>query len=132
MEAAKQLEEKWGISVELIDARSIVPFDYTKVLASVRKTRKILLASDACARGSVLQTMAADITTMAFNDLDAPPVIVGARNWITPPDELEDAFFPFPVDFLDAIHTHIIPLKGYTPARSCDEGELVRRGKLGV
>ena len=132
MEAAKQLEEKWGISVELIDARSIVPFDYTKVLASVRKTRKILLASDACARGSVLQTMAADITTMAFNDLDAPPVIVGARNWITPPDELEDAFFPFPVDFLDAIHTHIIPLKGYTPARVCDEGELVRRGKLGV
>jgi hypothetical protein len=31
---------------------------------------------------------------LAFDDLDAPPVVVGARNWITPAAELEDAFFP--------------------------------------
>ena len=39
--------------------------------------------------------MASKITQFAFNYLDAPPVVVGARNWITPPDEVEDAFFPF-------------------------------------
>jgi 2-oxoisovalerate dehydrogenase E1 component len=44
LEAAKTLEEKHGLSVEVIDARSIVPFNYDLVLASVKKTRKILLA----------------------------------------------------------------------------------------
>ena len=63
----------------------------------MKKTRKILLASDACERGSALQTMAAKITQFAFDELDAPPVVVGARNWITPADEVEDAFFPYPV-----------------------------------
>lgn len=132
IDAAKELEAKWGISCEIIDARSIVPFDYAPVLESVKKTRKILLASDACARGSILQTFAADIATLAFDDLDAPPVVVGARNWITPPDELEDAFFPFPVDIIDAVHSHILPLKGHTPTRPNDKAELLRRARLGV
>ncbi len=132
LETASELETKYGISCEVIDARSIVPFNYDKVIASVKKTRKIVLASDACERGSVLQTMAAKITQLAFDELDAPPVIVGARNWITPADEVEDAFFPFPSDFLDAIHTHIIPLKGYTVQRDCSTAEMLRRSALGV
>ena len=82
----------------MIDARSIVPFNYAKVIESVKKTRKILLTSDACERGSALQTFAAKITQFAFDELDAPPVVVGARNWITPADEVEDAFFPQPSD----------------------------------
>jgi 2-oxoisovalerate dehydrogenase E1 component len=132
LEAAQELETKYGISAEIIDARSIVPFNYAKVIESVKKTHKILLASDACERGSVLQTMAAKITQFAFDELDAPPVIVGARNWITPADEVEDAFFPFPSDILDAVHTHILPLKGYTVARECSTAELLRRSAAGV
>ncbi len=132
LDAAKELEEKYGISAEIIDARSIVPFNYEKVLESVKKTRKIVLASDACERGSVLQTMAAKITQFSFDELDAPPVVVGARNWITPADEVEDAFFPFASDILDAIHTHVIPLKGYRVARDCSSGELLRRSAWGV
>jgi 2-oxoisovalerate dehydrogenase E1 component len=132
IDAAKKLESEHGISAEIIDARSIVPFNYEKVLESVKKTRKILLASDACERGSALQTMAAKITQFAFDDLDAPPVVVGARNWVTPADEVEDAFFPFPSDMLDAIHEHIIPLKGYKVARENSVADLLRRSKLGV
>ncbi len=132
LEAAKTLEADYGLSCEVIDARSIVPFNYEKVIQSVQKTGNILLASDACERGSVLQTMAAKITQFAFNYLDAPPVIVGARNWITPPDEVEDAFFPFPSDFLDAVHTHIQPLKGYEVKRRTDTEDLMRRSKEGV
>ena len=37
LEAAKVLEEKYGMSAEVIDARSLVPFNYEKVLASVKK-----------------------------------------------------------------------------------------------
>jgi 2-oxoisovalerate dehydrogenase E1 component len=132
LEAAKTLEAKYGISCEIIDARSIVPFNYEKVLASVAKTHKILLASDACERGSALQTFAAKITQLAFDELDAPPTVVGARNWITPPDEVEDAFFPYPSDLLDAVHEHLIPLAGYTPARTGDAAELMRRSAQGI
>ncbi|MHC4855877.1 MAG: alpha-ketoacid dehydrogenase subunit beta, partial [Planctomycetota bacterium] len=132
LEAAKELEEKYGLSCEIIDARSMVPFNYEKVIESVKKTRKILLASDACERGSFLHTMASTINTLAFDELDAPPVVLGARNWITPPDEVEEAFFPYPTDFLDTVNEHIIPLKGYATKRPCSAEELIRRNKHGI
>ncbi len=132
MQAAQELETSYGIQCEIIDARSIVPFDYTLVLESIKKTRKILLASDACERGSFLHTMASKITQFAFDELDAPPVVLGARNWITPPDEVEDAFFPYPNDFLDMVHEHIMPLKGYAPKRDCSVKELAARAKNGI
>ena len=132
LEAAKELEAKYGVSCEVIDARSLVPFNYGPVLASVRKTRKIVLASDACERGSFLHTMASQITRMAFDDLDAPPVVVGARNWITPADEVEDAFFPFPADIIDAVHQHVMPLKGHTARREISDEEMLRRAREGV
>ena len=132
LEAATELESRFGMTCEVIDARSIVPFSYERVIESVSKTRKILLASDACARGSALQTMASDVTLLAFDELDAPPVVVGARNWITPADEVEDAFFPFPEDIIDAVHEHILPLKGHRIRRARDRKELLRRFSLGV
>lgn len=132
LQAAEILVRDYGISCEVIDSRSIVPFNYEPVIESVKKTGKILLASDACERGSILQTFAAKIAQFAFDYLDAPPAVLGARNWITPPDEIEDSFFPFPSDFLDTIHEHICPLPGYTPRRPCDNEELLRRGRQGV
>ncbi len=132
LEAAKTLEEKFGMSCEVIDARSVVPFNYDKVVESVKKTRRILLASDACERGSFLHTMANKISQFAFDELDAPPVVVGARNWITPQDEVEDAFFPFACDIIDAVHEHIQPLKGYTVTRDCSNADQLRRSQLGV
>jgi 2-oxoisovalerate dehydrogenase E1 component len=132
IDAAKELEEKYGVSCEIMDARSLVPFNYEPVIQSVKKTRKILLASDACERGSFLQTVAAKITQFAFDELDAPPVVVGSRNWITPADEVEDAFFPYPADFLDAVHEHIVPLKGYSVRRESGVGDLMRRSAEGI
>ncbi len=132
LDTAKRLEAEFGMSAEVIDARSLVPFDYALVLESVKKTGRIVLVSDACERGSVLQTLAAKITQLGFDDLDAPPVVVGARNWITPPDEIEDSFFPFENDILDAIHTYIQPLDGYTPSRDGNTAELLRRSREGV
>ena len=132
VDAAKELEAKYGLSAEIVDARSLVPFNYDLVLESVSKTGRVLLVSDACERNSILHTMASKIAHLAFDVLDAPPVVVGARNWITPPDELEESFFPFPVDILDAIHEHILPLDGYTVSRVCDVEELKRRSRLGI
>jgi 2-oxoisovalerate dehydrogenase E1 component len=59
-------------------------------------------------------------------------VVVGARNWITPPDEVEDAFFPFPSDLLDAVHQHLQPLPGCEIRRTNTREELIRRSREGV
>ena len=132
LDAAKILEEKYGISAEVIDARSLVPFNYEKVLESVKKTGKILLASDACERGSHLKDMAQTISELAFDELDAPPVVIGSRNWITPAHELENFFFPQPEWFIDAIHERIMPIKGYTAKNNFTIKEQIRRDKLGI
>ncbi|NUQ70132.1 MAG: dehydrogenase [Chthonomonadales bacterium] len=131
-EAAATLDTRHGLSAEVIDARSLVPFDYEPVLESIRKTGRVLIASDACERGSMAQTIAATITRLAFDHLDAPPVVVGARNWITPPDEIEDSFFPYASDILDAIHTEIVPIKGYDARRPANHSEMIRRARLGI
>ncbi|MBP3357115.1 MAG: dehydrogenase [Rikenellaceae bacterium] len=129
---AADLFEKYGISAEVIDARSLVPFNYDKVLASVKKTGKIIIAGDATARGSFLNDLAANVTTMAFDYLDAAPVVLGSRNWITPCHELEEAFFPQPQWFVDAYHEKIAPIKDYVPGYNLTDAELVRRAKAGI
>ncbi len=131
-EAADILLEKYGMSAEIIDARSLVPFNYEPVLASVRKTGRIVLVSDANERGSYLKDMAQQITELGFDDLDAPPVVVGSRNWIIPAFELEDYFFPQASWILDAIHEKIVPLKGHAPTNNYTAGEQLRRSKQGI
>src|SRR4030042_1467640 len=83
IKAAETLHLTYGLSAEVIDARTLVPFNYQPVIASVRKTGRIVLASDATSRGSFLKEMDQTITELAFDYLDAPPVVVGSRNWIT-------------------------------------------------
>jgi 2-oxoisovalerate dehydrogenase E1 component len=104
LDAAKILEEKYGMSAEIIDARSLVPFNYEKVIDSVKKTGRIVIAGDATARGSFLNDLARNITDLSFDYLDAPPAVLGARDWITPAYELEYAFFPQVESFIDIIH----------------------------
>ena len=132
LEAAKILEGKYGLSVEIIDARSLVPFNYEIVLQSVKKTGRIVLASDACERGSYLKNIAQVISESAFDYLDAPPVVIGARNWITPAHELENYFFPQPGWIVDAIHERILPLKGHTPSSNFTVSEQLRLNRAGV
>ncbi|OPZ97653.1 MAG: 2-oxoisovalerate dehydrogenase subunit beta [Bacteroidetes bacterium ADurb.Bin416] len=130
--AAKMLEDKYGLSAEVIDARSMVPFNYEAVVASVKKTGRIIVASDACARGSFLNDMAATIGQLCFDYLDAPVCVLGSRNWITPAYELEEAFFPQPSWFLDMINERIQPLPGYVAGENFTDAEILRRAKLGV
>jgi len=130
--AAEDLQTRFGISAEVIDLRSANPLNYEPLAGSVRKTGKVLLVSDAVERGSVMQTVAASLTQLCFDDLDAPPVVVGSRNWITPAAELETLFFPQPAWLLDAIHERILPLKGHRPETNQTLGELLRRSRLGV
>jgi 2-oxoisovalerate dehydrogenase E1 component len=130
--AAKTLEARHGISAELIDLRSANPLNFEPLVRSVRKTGKVLLACEAVERGCLMQTVAANLTQLAFDALDAPPVVIGSRNWITPAAELESMFFPQPEWILDAIHERILPLEGHQPSTDQTSGELARRLREGI
>jgi 2-oxoisovalerate dehydrogenase E1 component len=132
LEAAELLESSFGVRTEVIDARFITPLNYDPILASVKKTGCVLLASDAVERGSFLNTMAAQITQLAFDDLDAPPVVVGSRNWITPGAEMEEMFFPQAAWLMDAFHERIRPLPGYRTTTNQTTGEMLRKNRKGI
>lgn len=132
LEAAKVLESQYGVSTEVLDIRFINPLNYGPLAESVRKTGRVVLVSDACERGSFLHTIASNLTQLVFDALDGPPVVVGARNWITPPAELEDLFFPTKEWIIDAVHERILPLAGHTPSTRQSTGEILRRNRLGA
>jgi len=132
LEAAERFEQEFGLAVEVIDARSMVPFNYEKVIESVRKTGRIIVAGDACDRGSYLSELARNIGDFCFDDLDAPVAVLGSRNWITPAFELESDFFPQASWFLDICHERVLPLPGYVAEKSFTTVEMIRRNKFGV
>lgn len=132
IEAAKELSSKYGIEAEVIDARTLVPFDYETLIESLKKTNRLLLVSDPCERGSYIRTISAKVTEYAFDYLDAPPVCLGSHNWVSPCPELEGAFFPQKDKILDEINEHLISLPGYEPTTNVTNEEKLRCEKLGI
>ncbi|MEM0936276.1 MAG: thiamine pyrophosphate-dependent enzyme [Pseudomonadota bacterium] len=129
LEAAADLAAL-GLDAEVIDARSLVPFDYAPVLASVEKTGRLVVVSEACERGSIAQTMASTVTRHAFAALKAAPIVLGAPNWIVPGAEMEATYFPQAHDIVDAVTAEFYPerkanLRGL---RNWDALALARRG----
>lgn len=77
LKAAEELEAA-GVDSEVIDARSIQPFDTDRVVESVKKTHRVLIAHEAVRFGGIGGEMAAQIQELAFDYLDAPVARVGA------------------------------------------------------
>ncbi len=130
--AAKTLSEKYNLEAEVIDARTLVPFDYETVLESVRKTNRVVILSDGAERGNYIKTIASNITELAFDHLDAPPVTLGAHNWVSPSPELEKFFFPQENWILDAIDARIVKLPGHVATTRATNDEKLRIEKLGI
>jgi 2-oxoisovalerate dehydrogenase E1 component len=102
--AAQRLRAERGLETEVIDLRSLVPLDMETVLASVRKTGRCVVASQAVLIGSYVNEIVARIQLEAFDYLDGPVGRVGAANGISPQAEsLEQAFLPKPDDIYQAI-----------------------------
>jgi 2-oxoisovalerate dehydrogenase E1 component len=131
LEAARRMQER-GVSAEVIDVRFLNPLNLEPIAASVKKTGRCIVASDACERGSFAHTLASNLTQLCFDRLDGPIAVLGARNWITPPTEIEDLFFPQPEWFLDVLHERLLPLPGYAPATEQSTASIVERYRAGV
>jgi len=93
-EAAEQLESD-GVSVEIVDLRTVMPWDKPAVLESVRKTSKALVLHEDTRTGGFGAEIAATIAEEAFEDLDAPVTRIAAPDTPVPfSPPLEKAFIP--------------------------------------
>ncbi len=105
--AAEQLAAD-SISAEVIDLRTLVPLDTDTLFASVRKTGRCVVVSQAVDIGSYTGEIVARVTRECFDDLDAPPIKVGAKNGIAPQAyTLEQAFLPHAEDIVEAVKSLI-------------------------
>ena len=96
--------EKDGVSVEVIDPRTLVPLDEATILASVARTGRLVIAHEAVKRGGWGAELAALVAEHALDVLDAPIVRVAARNVPMPyNDSLERATIPSQQDIAAAI-----------------------------
>ncbi len=94
LEAADQLARD-GISVEVIDLRSLVPLDMATLVRSVAKTHRVVIAHEAVEMGGVGAEVAARLGVAAFDELDAPIMRVGCPFAPIPfAPELEQALLP--------------------------------------
>jgi 2-oxoisovalerate dehydrogenase E1 component beta subunit len=100
-DAAEQLDD---LSVEIVDLRTVLPWDKHAVLASVRKTSKVIVLHEDTHTGGFGAEIAATIAEEAFEDLDAPPKRVTAPDTPVPfAPVLEGAFLPQVSDVVAAL-----------------------------
>src|SRR5438105_616744 len=107
--AAKEAE-KQGISVEIIDLRTLSPYDWNAIAESVRKTSHLIVAHEDSVSWGYGAEIAARISSELFEFLDAPVRRVGAlETFVGYAPQLEDAILPQSADVLKAI----VELRGY-------------------
>ena len=92
-----------GISIEVIDLRSLAPVDYATVAASVRKTGRLVVTHEAGQQGGVGAEVAASITERCFEYLEAAPVRVTGHDIPYPPAKLERHHLPDLDRILDGV-----------------------------
>ncbi len=103
LEAAEELE-KDGISVEVIDLRSLAPLDDDAIIASVKKTNRVLVVHEDTRTGGIAGEITARINEMAFEWLDAPVLRVTAADVPLPySPPLEDYVLPQTADIVKAV-----------------------------
>jgi 2-oxoisovalerate dehydrogenase E1 component len=110
LQAAQQAERKHGIDVEIIDLRTLSPYDWEAIATSVRKTSRVIVAHEDMLSWGYGAEIAARIADELFGDLDAPVKRIGAMDtFVAYQPILEDAILPQPENILEAI----VKLKAY-------------------
>jgi 2-oxoisovalerate dehydrogenase E1 component beta subunit len=100
---AAEVAASEGISIEVIDLRSMSPIDFPLVINSVKKTGRLVIASEASTSFSVAAEVAAKVGELAFYHLEAPVLRVGSFDVPYPPAKLEELFLPDADRILEAV-----------------------------
>ena len=103
LEAAEQLDSEDGLSVEVLDLRTLLPMDDEAIMTSVRKTNRVMIAHEDTRTGGVAGEITARINNDAFEFLDAPVKRVAAHDVPLPyAPALEDFVLPQTEDLVAA------------------------------
>jgi 2-oxoisovalerate dehydrogenase E1 component len=104
LQAAQQAERLHGIDVEILDLRTLNPYDWEAIATSVRKTNRVIVAHEDMLSWGYGAELAARIADELFDDLDAPVRRIGAMDtFVAYQPKLEDAILPQPETILNAI-----------------------------
>ena len=104
LQAAQRIEREHGLSVEVIDLRSLNPFDWDTVAASVKKTNRVLVVHEDTLSWGYGAEIAARIADELFDSLDAPVKRVAAKDtFVAYQPKLEDVILPQPADVYKAM-----------------------------
>jgi pyruvate dehydrogenase E1 component beta subunit len=100
---AAEVAASEGISIEVVDLRSMSPIDFATIINSVMKTGRLVVASEASTSFSVSAEIAAKVAELAFYHLEAPVIRVGSFDVPYPPAKLEELFLPDADRILEAV-----------------------------
>ena len=110
LQAAQKMEREHGLHVELLDLRTLSPYDWSSISDSVRKTSRVLVAYEDCLSWGYGAEIAARIADELFEYLDAPVRRVAAKDtFVAYQPVLEDAILPQADDLFQAM----VALAGY-------------------
>ena len=103
LQAAQRLEREKGISVEVLDLRTLNPYDFEAIAASVTKTSRVLIVHEDMLSWGYGAEIAARIASELFDKLDAPVERLGAKDtFVAYQPELEDEILPQAEDIFQA------------------------------
>ena len=104
LQAAERAQREFGIDVEILDLRTLNPYDWDAIATSVRKTSRVIIAHEDMLSWGYGAEIAARIADELFDDLDAPVRRIGAMDtFVAYQPVLEDAILPQPATILKAI-----------------------------
>lgn len=105
LEAAERLAAGDGVSVEVVDPRTLSPLDEETIIDSVKKTHHLVVVDEDNPRCSVATDIVALVTTRAIEYLDGPPQMVTAPHTVVPfSPVLEDLYIPSPDKVIQAVN----------------------------
>ena len=104
LQAAKRLEEESDVTVDVLDLRSLAPYDWEAIAESVRRTSRVLVVHEDTLSFGFGAEIAARIADELFADLDAPVRRVGAKDtFVAYAPSLEEVILPHPDGILAAM-----------------------------
>ncbi|WP_199622168.1 alpha-ketoacid dehydrogenase subunit beta [Paenibacillus alkalitolerans] len=104
LKAAEEIEKSRGISVEVIDLRTVMPIDIETVVESIKKTNRAIVVQEAQKTSGAAAEIIAQINEKAILHLEAPVLRVAAPDTVVAFGQIEDEWLPNPKRVVDAIN----------------------------
>lgn len=103
LKAAEELEKE-GISLEVVDLRTVQPLDIETIIASVEKTGSVVVVQEAQKQAGIAANVVAEINDRAILNLEAPVVRVAAADTVFPFSQAESVWLPNHKDIVEAVN----------------------------